>query len=259
MHKLDIHGSQISIGAESSFLETIFESTETDSSAYVCFANVHMIIEAYYNETFRKLLNKALIVAPDGRPLSIFIQLFYQKKQPRVCGMDFMPVVMREAEKRNKSIYFYGGTEEVLQTITRKIKIDFPQLTLAGTHSPPFRPLTEEEENKAIESINNSKADFVFVSLGCPKQELWMAEHKSKLNACMLGVGQAFLVYANMEKRLPKWTHKFALEWVYRLYQEPGRLWKRYLITNSMFVFLTTKFAVLKLVKKISIKLKVAG
>ena len=256
MQKLNVHGSQISVGSPESFINKIFESAEVGISQYIYFANVHMVIEAYKDSSFRDLLNNALIVAPDGKPLSIFIWLFYGVKQQRVCGMDFMPLIMKEAERKGKSIYFYGSTKDVLQAIKEKVQIEYPQITIAGSYSPPFRPLTKEEDKNVIEMINNSKADLVFVSLGCPKQEKWMASHKDKVNACMLGVGQAFLTFNGMEKRLPKWMRKLALEWAYRLYQEPGRLWKRYLFTNSIFLFLTAKHVIVKLAQSVIHKIK---
>ncbi len=217
----------------------------------MCFANVHMVMEAHKDHEFKTVVNSADIAAPDGKPLSLFMKLFYGVKQSRICGMDYMPILMEEAESRGKSVFFYGSTEEVLNAVVKKSRQVFPSLRIAGTHSPPFRTLTVEEDNDVIEMINASKADFVFSSLGCPKQEKWMFDHMGKINSCMLGVGQAFLTFGGIEKRLPKWTHDLALEWLYRLYQEPGRLWKRYLITNGSFLFLTFKKAIKELLPRL--------
>jgi len=123
-------------------------------------------------------------------------------------------------------------------------------LKVAGYYSPPFRTLSESEDAKITEKIRKAKPDLVFVSLGCPKQEKWMAEHKTKLNACLLGLGQAFRTYAGVEKRLPKWMRDLSLEWAYRLIQEPRRLWKRYLYTNSVFLFLAFKHLVIQFFQK---------
>jgi N-acetylglucosaminyldiphosphoundecaprenol N-acetyl-beta-D-mannosaminyltransferase len=155
--------------------------------------------------------------------------------------MDLLPDLLKEAEKENKSIYLYGSTKKILRRIVRRASKEYPRLNICGVHSPPFRTLWPEETARIINMINKADPDFLFVSLGCPKQEKWMAEHKGKINACMLGLGQAFNVYAGVEKRLPKWMHNLSLEWTYRLYLEPKRLWKRYLYTNSLFVWLVFK------------------
>jgi len=202
-----------------------------------------MVVEASRDRNFMRVVNQATIVAPDGRPLSLFLKLFHNIKQDRVCGMDLLPDLMRRAEASGKSIYFYGGEQHCLDKIEAKAKKEFPNLKIAGLYSPPFRSLTEEEKVKDIERIRDSGADLVFVSLGCPRQEKWMAENVKKLNACFLGLGQAFVVYADLEKRLPKWMQALALEWVYRLVQEPRRLWRRYLYTNAEFLRLTMKHA----------------
>lgn len=243
MQKLKILNSFISKGTFQEFIAHIFNLAGDKKSSYVCFANVHMLIESHKDTAFNKILNSADVVTPDGAPVSKVMSLFYKYSQDRVAGMDLLPALLSEAEKRNKSVYFYGSTDNVLEAIVKRASKELPNLRIAGVYSPPFRKLSEEEDQQIVDMINSSGADLVFVALGCPKQEKWMAEHKNKVNACMLGVGQAFLVYAGLEKRLPKWARDFCLEWVYRLYLEPGRLWKRYLYTNSMFLFLITKLA----------------
>jgi N-acetylglucosaminyldiphosphoundecaprenol N-acetyl-beta-D-mannosaminyltransferase len=177
-------------------------------------------------------------VTPDGRPLSIYMNLFYKMQQERVPGMDLMPILLQEAEKRMKSVYFYGSSNEILELIVKRANKELPDLKISGTYSPPFRQLTNKEKEDIVNKINSAQPDLVFVALGCPKQEKWMAEHKGKINSCMLGVGQAFNVYAGIEKRLPKWMRDLSLEWTYRLVLEPKRLWKRYLVTNSLFLIL---------------------
>ncbi len=206
-------------------------------SSYVCFANVHMLMEAYYDPDFNEVVNQADMVAPDGRPLSVLMKLQYGIRQDRVCGMDLLPDLLVEAERQGLSVYFYGSTPETLEAIRQRISREHPSLQIAGLESPPFRPLTPEEDQNAIAGINASGAHLVLVSLGCPKQEKWMADHQGPVKACMLGLGQAFLTYAGTEKRLPKWARDYALEWAYRFYLEPRRLWKRYLVGNSWFLY----------------------
>ena len=233
----------ITLGSYSSFLDRIMELGRQRVPSYVCFANVHMVVEASRDASFKRVVNQATIVAPDGRPLSVFLKLFHDIKQDRVCGMDILPDLLKRAEATGRSVYFYGGEERCLDMIEAKAKKEFPKLKIAGLYSPPFRELSETEKAADIDRIGESGADLVFVSLGCPRQEKWMAENVKKLNACFLGLGQAFTVYAGLEKRLPKWMRALALEWVYRLVQEPKRLWRRYLYTNAEFLRMTVKYA----------------
>jgi N-acetylglucosaminyldiphosphoundecaprenol N-acetyl-beta-D-mannosaminyltransferase len=241
MEKRPVLSTLVSCGPYHTFVEEIFSLSQYKPSSYVCFANVHMITEAYKDPLFCDLLNKADIVTPDGGPIAVFMRLFHGVKQDRVAGMDLLPFLMKEAETRGKSIYFYGTTENVLQTLVQKANQDFPLLRIAGTYSPPFRALTQQEDEEIIRQINGTKPDLVFVALGCPKQEQWMANHLNRINGVMLGVGQAFLTYAGLEQRLPKWARNLSIEWMYRLYLEPKRLWKRYLINNSLFLLLVLK------------------
>ncbi len=201
-----------------------------------------MMVESYKDSKFNKILNNADLVTPDGGPVAKAIKVFHGVKQGRVPGMDLLPVLLSESEKRNKSVFFFGTTDDLLEVIKKKAAEEFPNLNIAGTYSPPFRKLSEQEENDINDMLNKANPDLLFVALGCPKQETWMANHMGKVNACMLGVGQAFRTYAGVEKRLPKWARNLSIEWIYRLYLEPGRLWKRYLITNSFFIYLFTKY-----------------
>ncbi len=219
------------------FIREIAERAQQRQSAYVCFANVHMLMEAYDDPSFNQVVNQADLVAPDGRPLSVLMRWQYGLRQDRVCGMDLLPDLLRAAEARGLSVYFYGSTQETLDAIEVRLGQEYPALRVAGLESPPFRPLTAEEDQAAVERINASGANLVFVSLGCPKQERWMADHRGRVPACMLGLGQAFLTYAGTEKRLPRWARDFALEWAYRLYLEPKRLWRRYLVGNTWFLY----------------------
>lgn len=236
--KRPVLGSPITTGSYGDFIDDIFFLVDGRIPAYVCFANVHMVIEAHRDPSFRKVLNDAAIVAPDGRPLSLLLRLTEGLHQDRVCGMDILPDLLARAEKDGKSVYFYGTTPQLLKKIAAKAAAQFPGLKIAGYYSPPFRDLTKDEKAAIIARMRDASPDLVFVSLGCPKQEKWMAENKDRIGGCFLGLGQAFKVYAGEEKRLPKWMRNLSLEWAYRLYLEPGRLWKRYLYTNTLFVWL---------------------
>ncbi|WP_162425892.1 WecB/TagA/CpsF family glycosyltransferase [Pontibacter pudoricolor] len=233
--------ADITAGSFKSFVEQVFWLSEHKKSSYVCFANVHMLVEAYKDKDFNNILNNADVACPDGGPLSKLMKLLYGQQQDRVAGMDLLPALLQQAAARGKSVYFYGSTDEVLKAVVETAKKKHPELKIAGYYSPPFRKLTDIEDTAIVDMINATEPDLVFVALGCPKQERWMAEHKDRVNACMLGVGQAYMTFAGLEKRLPKWARDMSLEWVYRLVQEPKRLWKRYLVTNSVFVALALK------------------
>lgn len=241
LSKQKVLNSFISKGTFQAFVDATFELTQQKKSSYICFTNVHMLMESYNDKQFNQILNNADIATPDGRPVSLYMRLFDGIRQERVAGMDLVPALIAEANKRGAAVYFYGSTDDILEQIENKIRTDFPNVRLAGIYSPPFRALTEEEDNEIIRKINEAKPDLLFVALGCPKQEKWMAAHKDKVEACMLGVGQAFLTFIGAEKRLPKWARDFSLEWAYRLWLEPNRLWRRYLFTNSQFLWLVIK------------------
>jgi len=244
MKRMSILGSVITLGSYGSILDKIIALAGQKVPSYVCFANVHMVVEANNDPAFRRVVNQATIVAPDGKPLSVFLKLFHNINQDRVCGMDLLPDLLRRAEESGRSVFFYGGQQNVLDIIETKARKEFPDLKIAGLYSPPFRQLTEQEKAEDVDRIRQSGADLVFVSLGCPRQEKWMAEHVKKLNACFLGLGQAFVVYAGLEKRLPAWMRALCLEWAYRLVLEPRRLWRRYLYTNTEFLRMTARYAI---------------
>lgn len=259
MEKRKIFESDISVGRFGEFIDEIFRLVNNKIKSYVCFANVHMVVEAYRRPAFQAVLNSANVVAPDGRPLGIFLRLFERQKQDRVCGMDLFPELLRVAAAEGKSVYLYGGAPVVQQLILDRIARELPQLRVAGFRSPPYRPLTDEERAADVAHINECAPDILFVSLGCPRQEVWAAEHRDKLNTCIVAIGQAFMVYAGVEKRLPQWMRNLSLEWAYRLYQEPRRLMKRYFITNSLFLYLAAQQALARIGRTILSPAKLTG
>jgi N-acetylglucosaminyldiphosphoundecaprenol N-acetyl-beta-D-mannosaminyltransferase len=207
------------------------------TSHYICFANVHMTIEAKNNGDFRDKINQASLVLADGKPIAKSVEWLYNKKQERISGMDFMPAVFAAAAKNKLNVFLFGSTEEALAKISQRIELEYGTELLAGVYSPPFRQLTLQEESDIIDRINQSGANLVLVALGCPRQEKWMANNYARIKGTLLGVGGAFPVYAGLQKRSPAWMQKTGLEWAYRLSQEPTRLFKRYLTTNSQFIF----------------------
>lgn len=229
----------ISLISYADALKHLVALAKIKAPSYACFANAHMTIEAYRSPSFAQQVNSANMVFADGMPLVKSLKLLYGIQQDRVAGMDVFPDLLQLAEKNDLRVYFFGTTDHMLEMISEKAKRQFPSLKIVGTFSPPFnKPINDESY---IEKINNSNADMVFVALGCPKQEMWMATNSAKINSLLLGVGGAFPIYAETDKRAPAFMRNAGLEWVYRLAQEPRRLFKRYLITNSLYLYLITK------------------
>ncbi len=217
----------------------IIEWAKLKTSTFVCFANVPMVIEAHSSRTFADQVNSAGLVLADGMPLVKALNSLYKVTQDRVAGMDMFPVLLKMASENKLGVFLYGTTPELLQKIKDRAISEFPGIHFSGILAPPFNRSVNDPE--FIEAINASKPDLVFVALGCPKQEKWMYEHSSKINAVLLGVGGAFPVYGGEVSRAPLFMRKLSLEWVYRLFQEPRRLFKRYLITNSKYLYLINK------------------
>jgi N-acetylglucosaminyldiphosphoundecaprenol N-acetyl-beta-D-mannosaminyltransferase len=205
-------------------------------SRYVCICNVHSVVTTTQDIEFKIAVNNADMATPDGAPVAWMLRRCGYPKQERINGPDLMLRYLAEAERRGQSVFFYGSTESTLEKLREALAARFPGLCIAGTFSPPFRQLTREEDDRIVEMINDSGANTVFVGLGCPKQEKWMADHRSRVRAVMIGVGAAFDYHAGVVKRAPLWWQRHGLEWLYRLGSEPRRLFRRYAVTNSLFL-----------------------
>lgn len=210
----------------------------THTSAYIVAANVHVLMSAYWNPYYQSAIDKAALVTTDGMPLVWAMRLLGIKRQTRVYGPDLMLAWCDRAAQLNLPIYLYGGTDNMLHKLSAYLTQRFPNLPIAGCHAPPFRPLSPAEEAADLERIQQSGAKVVFVGLGCPKQESWMYGQRGRFSGVMIGVGAAFSYFSGEVKQSPRWMMKFGLEWLYRLIQEPRRLWQRYLINNPAFVIL---------------------
>lgn len=222
-------------------VELILRWANNRNSKVVCVANVHMLMEAHSNREFASVLETADLVTPDGMPLVWLMNLMGVANQDRVAGMDILIALCNRASLEQVSVLFLGSQSEILERMSTRLKHDFPNLKIAGMEPLPFRPMTPEEDEAIIRKINESGAGAVFVSLGCPKQEIWMHQHRDKIHAVMVGLGGAFPVYAGIHKWAPLWVRRMGFEWFYRLLQEPRRLWKRYYHTIPPFIFLATK------------------
>ncbi|MGF1499785.1 MAG: WecB/TagA/CpsF family glycosyltransferase [Elainellaceae cyanobacterium] len=239
--RADITGSPVTALPLKDQVAIMVEWAKRCSSRVVCVANVHMLMESYWDISLRKVLESADLVTPDGMPLVWMMKAMGFQSQDRVAGMDIFLSACQQAAEHNISIYLLGSTQDVLHRMQERLKEDFPTLKIAGVESPPFRPLTQAEDAELVERINSSGAGFTFVSLGCPKQEYWMADHYGKIQSVMVGIGGVFPVYAGIKKHAPKWVRDNGLEWLYRLVQEPRRLAKRYLTTIPPFMWLAVQ------------------
>jgi len=208
------------------------------ASKYVCIATVNNVMESYDSPEFRSVMNGADLVTPDGMPLVWGLRLLGHKTATRVYGPDLTPVVLEMAASSGILVGFYGGSAHTLRRLQAHICKRFPTLQVVYSYSPPFRPLTPEEDQQVTDDINRSGAQIIFVGLNTPKQDFWMAAHKGRLRAVMLGVGAAFDFLAGTKRQAPRWMMRLGLEWLFRLMTEPRRLWKRYLKHNPRFVIL---------------------
>ncbi|MBW4658830.1 MAG: WecB/TagA/CpsF family glycosyltransferase [Drouetiella hepatica Uher 2000/2452] len=210
-------------------------------SKYVCVANVHMLMEAHTDPSFASVLEAADMVTPDGMPLVWLMKLMGVPHQDRVAGMDIFLALCKQASTEGISVFFLGSKPDILERMKKNLCEEFPELQVADMQPLPFRPLTLEEDEAMVQKINESGARLVLVSLGCPKQEIWMNQHQGKVEAVMLGLGGVFPVYAGIHKWAPNWVRRAGLEWLYRLLQEPRRLWRRYFATIPPFLYLASK------------------
>ncbi len=238
---LNVVGSPVTALSFKEQIKIILDWGSERLSKVICVANVHMLTEAYWQPELSSVLQNADIVTPDGMPLVWMMKLLGANQQERVAGMDILLALGELAPAQNVKIFFLGSESKILGRIQVKLEQKFPQLQIAGMEPLPFRPLTSQEDAAIIEKINQSGAGIVLVSLGCPKQEYWMHQHKNKIQSVMIGVGSVFPVLAGLQKRAPLWIRELGLEWLYRLIQEPRRLWSRYKKTIPPFVWLALK------------------
>jgi N-acetylglucosaminyldiphosphoundecaprenol N-acetyl-beta-D-mannosaminyltransferase len=221
-------------------IEKVADLVKAGKGGYVCFSTVHMVMESHDNPEYGAKVNGADYIVTDGMPLVWMQKLQGAGDASRVRANDLMIQLCEYAAANNLSVGFYGGKQEVIDAILERAKKELPHLKIPYAFSPPFRPLTDAEDAEITAEINRAKPDILFMGLGCPKQENWMAAHKDKLTTVMLGVGASFDFYAGNVKESPEWLGKLGLEWFYRLTQEPKRLWRRYLILNPRFMWLAT-------------------
>lgn len=210
---------------------------ENLSGDYMCVSNVHTVVMSMESSDYCAVQNGGIMAIPDGGPLSTVGRKRGFKKMERTAGPSYMEEVFKITVEKGYRHYFYGSTEETLERLYQKLIENYPGIQIVGMYSPPFRPVTKEEDQTIITRINETNPDFVWVGLGAPKQEKWMAMHQGKVDGFMVGVGAGFDYFAENISRAPKWMQKTNLEWFYRLMQDPKRLFRRYWNTNIKFIW----------------------
>lgn len=235
--KLDVFGVGIAPTSYQEATDVIIDAAKRRERKLVSCYAVHALITFCEDSQLRQLSNHFDMITPDGQPVRWALNLLHGTDlTERVYGPELMLQLCRRAARDGVSVYLYGGSPEVAEALQQNLKDMLPDLQIAGYESPPFRALTPEEDRQVIERINSSGAGIVFIGLGCPKQDQFAHSHRNTINAVQVCVGAAFDFHAGAKSTAPGWMQKRGLEWLYRLIQEPRRLWHRYLVTNSSYL-----------------------
>ena len=210
----------------------------SNGKGYVCVTGVHGVTEAQNDPEFRKILNESFLTTPDGMPMVWIGKLRGFSNMTRVYGPDFMVELCRAGAERGYTHFLYGGKDGVVDHLRRALEEKIPGVRIVGAYTPPFRALTQDEENTLLQMVSRIRPDIFWIGLSTPKQERFMARYWDKLDTkMMVGVGAAFDLHTGNMKDAPDWMKQAGLQWLHRLCQEPKRLWKRYLINNPIFVY----------------------
>lgn len=231
----DVLGARIDALSWDAAQERLLAWAHARESRCVTICNVHVVVTASQDLAYQQVINAADMATPDGAPVAWMLRRQGFAGQPRISGPDLMWALCERCAAEDVPVFFHGSTEATLALLEARLRAAFPALRMT-LESPPFRALSDAEDAAAVARINASGAGIVFVGLGCPKQERWMAAHRGRIGAVMIGVGAAFDFHAGVVQRAPRWMRDNGLEWLHRLASEPGRLWKRYLVTNSLFI-----------------------
>lgn len=237
----DVLGVNVAVTNMEQTVSEISDHLDEWRGKYICVSNVHTTVMAYEDDTYRTIQNGAVMALPDGGPLSSHSRDKVNNTAMRVTGPDLMREILKRSLDHGWRHFFYGSTENTLKKLKTHLEEKYPGGVVAGMISPPFRDISQEEDENYVNIINEAKPDFVWVGLGAPKQERWMYAHRNRVNALMIGVGAAFDYESGNIKRAPKWMQNANLEWLYRLAQDPGRLFRRYFSTNLKFLWYTRK------------------
>ena len=238
VHRFDILGVQMSAVNMKDACEVVENLIQKKSKGYVCVSPVSTIMECFDNPKLKEIVNRADLVTPDGMPSVWIGKRRGFKEMSRVYGPDLMLAICQLSADKGYKSFLYGATDDVLEKLQVNLKKRFPKLNICGKFAPPFRALTSEEDRNIIQEINKANPDCLWVGLGSPKQDIWISQHRAQLNVpVMFAVGAAFDFIAGSKPQAPKWMQQAGLEWLFRLCSEPTRLWRRYLIGNTLFVY----------------------
>jgi N-acetylglucosaminyldiphosphoundecaprenol N-acetyl-beta-D-mannosaminyltransferase len=236
--KHNVIGVGVSATTYQEATELIITAAKQGIAAKVNHLPVHGLVLCSEDSKHNAVMSDFELVVPDGQPVRWALNAIHKTKLPtNIRGSELMWRLCERAAKDGVGVYCYGSTPEVIEALEKNLKHSFPGIIIAGCESPPFRPLTDEEDKEMCNRLNSSGAGLVFIGLGCPRQEFFVHEHKDSINAVQLCVGAAFDFHAGMKNMAPVWMQKCGLEWVFRLMDEPGRLWKRYAVTNTVFIW----------------------
>jgi len=238
IERCKILGVNLTVTDYNGVLGAIGDAIDTNNQIRLNFTNVHVVMSAQNNKELMAALNhSAAFSQPDGMPLVWAMKTYGKKFKDRVYGPDTFELCMKKSVELNLKHFFYGSTEKTLKLLQNNLLKKFPGLVISGSYSPPFRPLTVEEEKEVTKKINESGANIVWVGLGAPKQEIWVDKMAGKLSApVIVAIGAAFDFHAGTVKQAPDWMQNHGLEWLYRLIQEPHRLWFRYFYYNPLYI-----------------------
>jgi N-acetylglucosaminyldiphosphoundecaprenol N-acetyl-beta-D-mannosaminyltransferase len=239
--RVDILGVEVSAIDMERALETLQAWIASGGRRYVCVTGVHGVMESRRAAELRTIHNGAGMVTPDGMPLVFLCRRLGYPLTQRVYGPDLLLAVCERSVASGWRHYFYGGSEGVPELLARRLQERFPGLLVVGTCSPPFSPLSPEEDQAVVAQISAARPDIVWVGLSTPKQERWMASHVELLSSVLIGVGAAFDFHSGVKRQAPKWAQRSGLEWLFRLLAEPKRLGPRYLVNNPLFLVLVAR------------------
>jgi N-acetylglucosaminyldiphosphoundecaprenol N-acetyl-beta-D-mannosaminyltransferase len=242
IEKVNVLGIGISVIDQDRARECLFDAVRNGKRGYVTITNVHSVSEAQHDPELQRILNNALLATPDGVPLVWMGRLQGHSSIRRVYGPDLVLNLCEHSRDGAFSHFFFGGKPGVADELARVLQARFPGLRVAGTFSPPFGPLNQEERDALAKKVRETRPDFFWVGIGMPKQEKFMAEYISILPEAkiFIGVGAAFDFFTGRVWQAPRWLMRLGLEWLFRLFQEPKRLWRRYLIYNPLFIIRAT-------------------
>ena len=237
IERVKIIGVDISVVNFDSAQKYLFDNFDLARGKYICAANVHTTVTAHEDTNYRRVQNSSFMTLPDGKPLSVVGKKRGKNSTGRVTGPDFLEEVLKSTENTEMKHYFYGTTQENLDSFISVVKQKYPNLKIVGVEPSVFRPLSTQEEDELLERINGSESDFVWVALGAPRQEIFCNKLSGRSNAVWVAVGGALNVISGVIPRAPQWMQDHGLEWFYRFVKEPKRLFKRYFVTNSKFLW----------------------